>query len=226
MTVAAATRPVIDRPDADSVLVGVFRAGEGGPGRAVARAVMDFWRGVPWPTGLLSVNCYISTDGSDVLTYEQWTDDEAAARSLEQGGLSRTAPVDGMPGVEVVGPVRYRLYRSSTSDEPRVPGCFVFASLLVDGREAARQWVDQVLDSVDMSTVAERDHPGGISAHFHISVDGTSALNYAEWDSEEAHIGFIEGAVRQEALSQVGGMPRTAGIGDNRFLLFQSLVDN
>lgn len=131
-----------------------------------------------------------------------------------------------MAGVEVVGPVHYRLYRSGASEEPRVPGCFVFASLRVDGHEAARQWVDQVVDSVDMSTVAERDHPGGISAHFHISVDGTSALNYAEWASEEAHIGFIEGSVRQEALSLVGGMPRAAGIGDNRFFLFQSLVND
>ncbi|MFE7339798.1 antibiotic biosynthesis monooxygenase [Streptomyces griseus] len=226
MSVAAATRPVIDRPDVDSVLVGVFRTGEGGRGRAVAQGVADFWSGIAWPAGLLSVTCYISTDGMDVLTYEQWADHDAAISSLGQGGLSRTAPVEGMVDVVAVGPVHYHLYRSSTSDEPRVPGCFVFASLLVDGHEAARQWVDQVLDSVDMSTVAERDHPGGISAHFHISVDGTSALNYAEWDSEDAHIGFIEGSVRKEALSQVGGMPRTAGVGDNRFLLFQGLVDS
>ncbi|HET6858183.1 MAG TPA: antibiotic biosynthesis monooxygenase [Streptomyces sp.] len=225
MTVVSAARPVIDRPDSDSVLVGMFSTGGNGQQRAVAEAVLAHWQKEPWPRGLLSFNCYVSTDGADVLTYEQWASAEELRASLEQGGVSRTEPVDGMEGVEYTGPVHYRLYRSSATEEPLVPGCFVFASLYVEGHEAARQWVDVVLDSVDMSKVAEREHPGGISAHFHISVDGTTALNYAEWVSEEAHIGFVDGAVRQEALEQVGGMPRTAGIGDNRFLLFRGLVD-
>lgn len=29
---------------------------------------------------------------------------------------------------------------------------------------------------------------GGLSAHFHLSTDGTRVLNYAEWESARAHI--------------------------------------
>lgn len=31
-------------------------------------------------------------------------------------------------------------------------------------------------------------HPGGIGAHFHLGTDGTRVLNYAEWESAQAHL--------------------------------------
>jgi hypothetical protein len=43
---------------------------------------------------------------------------------------------------------------------------------------------DAVLDALGSEG---EPHPGLISAHFHISANGTQILNYAEWDDEDAH---------------------------------------
>jgi hypothetical protein len=36
-------------------------------------------------------------------------------------------------------------------------------------------------------------HSGGIAAHFHLGTDGTRVLNYAEWESAQAHIDALAG---------------------------------
>jgi Antibiotic biosynthesis monooxygenase len=71
------------------------------------------------------------------------------------------------------------------------PGCLVLVEVEFAGADEARQrrWVDAVLDALD----SETDPPtGGIAGHFHLSIDGTRAINYAEWVDEQAHRQAIE----------------------------------
>ncbi|MGW6935360.1 hypothetical protein ACWGE0_35235 [Lentzea sp. NPDC054927] len=107
--------PAIDRSDVDSVVVRVHTAP---PDRQllVADAVVLHWVRSPWPDGLLSRNCYISVDGTSVLTYEQW---------------KSTADFSGD---------RYRRYRSTrfADGSPAV----VAITLLT----ATTTWIDRVLE--------------------------------------------------------------------------------
>lgn len=92
-----------------------------------------------------------------------------------------------VPGIERLGLGRYRRYRSARRDgDPRVPGCVVIVDIEFEGPDPERQraWVDAVLAALEAEP---EPHSGGISAHFHLSTDGTRVLNYAEWESARAH---------------------------------------
>jgi hypothetical protein len=115
----------------------------------------------PRPEGLLDVRWLEQVDGGGAMTYSQWSE-----------------------AVEVDGAVAYRRYRSGREPVDRAVGCVVLVSVEFDRPGVAEEWVDLVFDAL----AAEREpHPGGISAHFHVSVDGLRVLNYAEWTSAEAH---------------------------------------
>ncbi|MEV7908307.1 antibiotic biosynthesis monooxygenase, partial [Streptomyces anulatus] len=83
------------------------------------------------------------------------------------------------------------LYRSGTRDDAPEPGCVVIVSVEFAGpdRQRQEQWVDTVFDALTAET---EPHPGGVSAHFHLSVDGTRVLNYAEWTDEASHRAALE----------------------------------
>jgi hypothetical protein len=120
------------------------------------------------PDGLVGAHRLVGEDG-DIVTYSQWS-----------GPSSRE------------GFTAYRRYRSQSRPD-REPGCVVLVSVEFDRPGVAEEWVDLVLEAL----AAEEDpHPGGISAHFHVSTDGMRVLNYAEWVSAEAHV---------EALERSGG---------------------
>jgi hypothetical protein len=74
--------------------------------------------------------------------------------------------------------------------------CIVIVEVQTDSGDTARTWIDAVFDALAAETTP---HPGGISGHFHISLDGTRVLNYAEWVDEAAHI---------EAVGQTGSIGR------------------
>ena len=157
--------PDIDRPDARIAVVRQFPVA--GPGPAARRCRRDAGRlgRSPWPDGLIARTCYVSTDAQRVLTYEQWSSD----------------PLD----VAEPDAIAFRLYRSGVRDDAPVPGCIVIVEVGTDGDDTARRWVDAVFDALAAETTL---HPGGISGHFHISVDGTRVLNYAEWVDEASHV--------------------------------------
>jgi hypothetical protein len=93
-----------------------------------------------------------------------------------------------VPGIERVGLGRYRRYRSGVREAgARVPGCIVIVEIEFEGPDPDRQraWVDAVFEALESEP---NPHPGGISAHFHVSTDGARVLNYAEWESAQAHI--------------------------------------
>ena len=182
MGLNASQMPEIARPDAGVALVTQWTVGAPDRQEASADAALAAWERVPWPQDLLSMNSYVGTSGADVLTYSQWTSAEAYREFLRSGGPP--------PDIERPDPVMYRLYRSRTSNR-RPPGCIVVVEVKFDGPDEPRQrrWVDTVFEALDAEPVL---HPGGIAGYFHLSIDGTRVLNYAEWTSEEAHCEAIE----------------------------------
>ena len=116
----------------------------------------------PRPDGLLDARWLEDLDGAGVVTYSQW---------------SGAVPVDGA--------VAYRRYRSGgLASVDRPVGCVVLVSAEFDRPGLAEEWVDLVFTALDAE---DEPHPGGISAHFHVSADGLRVLNYAEWTSAQAH---------------------------------------
>ena len=182
--------PDISRADVDVVVVNRWSAGTPERAKAAVAVIAASWEHEPWPEALASVNCFLSTDGRSVLTYAQWTSDDAR---LEVMKAHRPAGVNALeeavPGIEESKPGSYRLYRSIVPDRPSgIPGCIVIVDIEADGAELARHWVDTVLDALHGDA---EPHPGLISAHFHISTDG-KILNYAEWTDQDAHRDAME----------------------------------
>ena len=111
---------------------------------------------------------------------------------------------EAVPGLTLTPPVFYRRYRSGTpSRRAAMPGCIVVVSVEFDGPDEARQraWVDTVFDAL----AAEPSPPaGGIGAHFHLSLDGTRVLNYAEWVDEASH----RAALERSGIGAIGSGPK------------------
>ena len=191
------TLPDIDRPDVRVAVVRQFPVESPTQQRDVADATLSAWDAAPWPDGVLSRTCYRSIDGQRVLTYEQRSGDHAGA--LDHGAIA------------------YRLYRSGTRDAAPVPGCVVIVEVQTDGDDTARRWIDTVFEALAAETTL---HPGGISGHFHISVDGTRVMNYAEWTNEHAHVEALSGTGsvgRGPAWQRVQTLPGVTNLGFRRY---------
>ncbi|MCM2390895.1 antibiotic biosynthesis monooxygenase [Streptomyces albipurpureus] len=200
-------RPVVDRPDAQVVKVSTWDVGTPERQRAAVDALEKAWRSRGWPGGgLLTYTVHMGDDGRTLLHYTQWTSEEAFQEFLRTAADFKrewNAEVDAaVPGIERLGLRSYELYRSgSTPADPRIPGTVVIVDVEFDGPDADRQraWVDTVFTALEADTAGTegprtaepgpRDDPrsAGISGHFHLSQDGTRVLNYAEWESAEAH---------------------------------------
>ncbi|AXK35459.1 antibiotic biosynthesis monooxygenase [Streptomyces armeniacus] len=195
MTAAVHTPPRLDRPDLGVAVFSRWRTN--GPDRQAATvdAIAAAWESRPWPTAdLLSYSLYTANDGHTLLHYSQWTSEEALRVFQQHHRDERLADIfEAVPDAERLGLRVYDRYRSAVvapggaAGDVRVPGCIVTVEIEFEGPDAGRQraWVDAVFDALD----DEPDpHPGGFSAHFHVSTDGAHVLNYAEWESEQAHI--------------------------------------
>ncbi|MGI5399809.1 antibiotic biosynthesis monooxygenase [Streptomyces sp. CA-135486] len=195
------------RPDLRRLGVGVIKVSRWDVGtperqRATVDAISTVWQSRVWPyEGLLSYTVHTGEDGRTLLHYTQWTDEDAHEKFLRGFRDDRDAEIDAaVPGIERLGLHSYELYRSGAlnEDDSRIPGCVVIVDVEFDGPDAGRQreWVDSVFDALQSDPDI---HPGGVSGHFHLGVDGTRVLNYAEWESADAH---------REALAAPG-----AGVG-------------
>jgi heme-degrading monooxygenase HmoA len=226
--ISSSKLPDIARPDAGTVLVSEWKVGTQERRLALVEAFVAAWKDAPWPQGLLSVNLFLSTDGETVLNYAQWTSDDAYHEFVRTHRRERVEQIDrAVPGIERSGPDNYRLYRSGVRPDAPVPGCVVIVSVEFDGPDEQRQkrWVDTVFEALEAEI---EPHPGGISGHFHICVDGTRVLNYAEWTSEEAHREAIERSGQGTLGSgpkwqQVRGFPGLKSGRFKRYRLAQSL---
>lgn len=183
--------PDIRRPDSTLVLASEWQVGSAERQRLAVDLAVAAWRRIPWPAGLLSISWFISLDGEAVVTYSQWAGVEFAdAFARGDGPTVFRDLLPEIPGLTLAPPTRYRLYRSGTREDAPVPGCVVFVSVEFDGPDAARQrsWVELVFEAL----AGTPPPPGGISGHFHVSLDGTQVLNYAEWVDADAHTKALE----------------------------------
>ncbi|MFF8639292.1 antibiotic biosynthesis monooxygenase [Streptomyces sp. NPDC015345] len=198
------THPDPARPDAGLTFLSTWSTGSPERQRATLDTIARVWRSRPWPhEGLLSYTVYAGSDGSTVLHHSQWRDEQAYQEffaSAENGRDARNADIDAaVPGIERLALAKTRLYRSwpdgagRSGRSGREPGAVVIVEVDFEGPDVERQraWVDGVLDALNSDPV-----PGEalISAHFHVSTDGTKVVNYAEWESEQAHVDALAAA--------------------------------
>ncbi|MCI3277185.1 antibiotic biosynthesis monooxygenase [Streptomyces cylindrosporus] len=198
MTRRTDTHPDLADPRIGAPLFSTWRVGTPLRQRRTVEAFAAAWERRPWPSpALLGHHLYTGHDASTVLHYSQWTDEQAHAAFARTQRLERVDEIDtAVPGIERLGLGRYRHYRSRVPEDraARTPGCVVLVDVEFESADPERQraWVDAVFEALENEPAP---HPGGIAAHFHLSTDGTRVLNYAEWESAQAH---------QEALAAPG----------------------
>ncbi|MFJ8359473.1 antibiotic biosynthesis monooxygenase [Streptomyces sp. NPDC093984] len=190
------TRRTTAHPDfadsrAQAPFFSTWRVGTPSRQRQTVEAIAETWERRPWPAdGLLGYHLYTGHDGSTLLHHSRWADEQAYEAYLKTQRQERVDEVDtAVPGIERLWLGRYRHYRShGPADRAgRTPGCVVIVDVEFDGPDPERQraWVDAVVEALESES---NPRPGGIGAHFHLSTDGTRVLNYAEWESAQAHL--------------------------------------
>ena len=198
------THPDLTRPDAGLVVVSEFQLDGPADQRALFDASQAAWETLPWPRTLLSITWLAGTDGRSALAYVHWADDsEFAAFATTHRPFLAAHLAKAVPGLAPPPPTIYRRYRSGVRADAPTPGCIVAVSVQFDGPDDARQraWIDTVFDAM----AAEASPPaGGISGHFHASVDGTRVLNYAEWIDEASHVA----ALARSGTGSIGAGPK------------------
>ena len=198
------THPALTRSDAGIVAVTEFQVGGADEQQRLFETSRAAWDILPWPDTLLSIAWLASTDGQSALAYVQWRDDsefEAYGRTHRPRLAAHFK--DAFPALVPTPPVFYRRYRSATRPDAPGPGCIVIVSVEFDGADEARQrsWVDTVFDALGSDTAPPT---GGLGAHFHVTVDGTRVLNYAEWIDEASHVAALE----RSGIGAVGSGPK------------------
>ncbi|MFI0352877.1 hypothetical protein [Actinomadura sp. 9N407] len=151
--------------------------------RTTVETLVDVWTEASWPEGLYSYSFYLGTDGSTLLHYSQWQDDQAFRDFTESGRKPRVDRVDAaVPGIERHDLAFYRLHRSFAADGERSePGIVVTEFIEAEGLEDAYRKADGLADA------RERARPSGlVAAGLHVSSDGRRILDYSEWTAQEA----------------------------------------
>ncbi|MFF8658658.1 antibiotic biosynthesis monooxygenase [Streptomyces huasconensis] len=200
-TLSTGTHPDPARPGAGLTFLSTWGTGTPERQRATLDAIARAWQSRPWPhEGLLSYTVYAGSDGSTLLHRSQWRDEQGYQdffASAGNGRDARNADIDAaVPGIQRLGLAKTRLYRSWTAGADRrtdrEPGAVVIVDVRFENADdSPRAWVDTVLAALDSDPVRDQ---GLISAHFHVSTDGRQVLNYAEWDSEQAHVDALAAA--------------------------------
>ncbi|MFI8765920.1 antibiotic biosynthesis monooxygenase [Streptomyces sp. NPDC053792] len=212
-------RPDLHRPGVGAVLVSTWKVGTPERQRAAVEAIRTAWESRAWPDlGLLSYSVAIGTDGDTLLHYSQWTEQQAYDDFVRTYRDDRNAEIDAaVPGIERVELRRYApIHRSAVrggTGTGELPGVVVVVEADFDGPGAGQRedWVDTVFAALD-EDAATRSASGGISAQFHLSTDGGRVLNYAEWESGQAHAEWSADDARlSEAWKRVHHHPGLVG---------------
>ncbi|MEU0474465.1 antibiotic biosynthesis monooxygenase [Streptomyces olivaceus] len=191
MTRRTHDHPDLTRPDVLAPFFSTWRVGTPERQRLTVDAIARTWERRPWPAeGLRGYHVYTGHDGSTLLHYSQWVSEQAYEAFVETHRQERVDEIDtAVPGIERLGLGRYRRYRSGAREDGAAvtPGCVVIVDVEFEGSDPDRQraWVDAVFEALESEPAP---HPGGIGAHFHLGTDGTRVLNYAEWESAQAHL--------------------------------------
>lgn len=174
------------------------------------RSMMAPYDAVLRPEGFRSISVYASTDGEQLLSYAQWSDISSFRRFASTAAGER----DG----EFAEPVPYVLYRSRVFEDADPPRLLVAPTFDVDGPERQRKVADTLVDGA-----LRRPFPGLAGSHFHLSLDGTRVLNWAQWADEGAHEEFMRSDVPRECFDSIT-MPGVRGIGGKRYVLVDQLT--
>ncbi|MEU9483643.1 antibiotic biosynthesis monooxygenase [Streptomyces decoyicus] len=141
------------------------------------------WEHLKRPDAMLALTAFLSTDGSHVLNYAQWTDDDAHrewARTVRPAAVGRTDAA--ITGIRRPGLTRYRRHRSPVPEGPgRQPALLVTPAFATTGPDAQRALADTVVGTLDREPV-----PGLLGVHVHLSQDGARVLLYQEWAGASA----------------------------------------
>ncbi|MDQ1044488.1 antibiotic biosynthesis monooxygenase [Streptomyces sp. V4I2] len=191
------THPDLTRPDVGAALFSTWHMGTPERQKQAVEAIAHTWERRPWPADdLLGYHVYTGHDGETLMHHSQWASESAyeafmlhpTAASPRAHRQERNDEIDtAVPGIERVALDRYRYYRGEerAACDQRVPGLIVTVRIDFEpgAAERRRDWIDLLLRTAP-GPVA---HRGLISAHFHLSTDGTHVLNYAEWDTSQAY---------------------------------------
>lgn len=212
--VQAASRqfPDFARADSHLVLVSPYLVPDTRSASEVVAEILDDWEAATLSSGLLTLTCFTSLDERHVLTYAQWTDLHAyrafsAARDERANGQLPPA-VTGMRE-----PVLFRIYRSRLDDPYQPASCLVAPSFDADGAESQRRLADSMLSLADGGAT----DPGLLRAHFHLSLDGTRVVNFAEWTSADAHQQMVSQRDLTRTSSRINASPGIRYIGFDRY---------
>ncbi|MFD0021782.1 hypothetical protein [Streptomyces sp. NPDC058382] len=159
------------QPTARTALLSEWLTGTSERSRAAAAAVTEEWAAAETPPGRLAQHVFLSTDGTGLLFYAQWTSDEehlAWARAHRADSVGRVDTL--VPGIERPGLDRTRLHRSVVHDAVRPAGVFVVTTVA----------------AVDAESVVG-PAPGLLAAHVHLTSDGARAIVITEWSDAASH---------------------------------------
>ncbi|CAM5362664.1 antibiotic biosynthesis monooxygenase [Streptomyces aurantiogriseus] len=226
MTRRTQTHPDVADPRTGAPFFSTWRVGTPERQARAVEAVTHVWERRSWPSaGLLGYHLYTGHDGSTLLHHSQWGTEQAYEAFVRTHRQERNDEIDtAVPGIERLWLGRYRRHRSRerATGDVRVPGLIV--TVRIDFEPSATEhradWADLVLDAVADDPVG---HRGLISAHFHLSTDGSHVLNYAEWESVQAYDEAVA-APEKEPWERVRTYPGVRGFTGSRFTHAAGLV--
>ncbi|WDV50824.1 antibiotic biosynthesis monooxygenase [Streptomyces coeruleorubidus] len=211
--------PDLTDPRPGALFFSTWRVGTPERQRQTVEAIGRTWERRPWPTGdLLRYHVYAGHDGSTLMHYSQWSDEQAYEAFVKAHRQERVDEIDtAVPEIERLGLARYRRYRSRDRavGDVRVPGLIV--TVRIDFEEGAgerrEEWVDLVVKALGDDP---EGHAGLVSAHFHLSTDGGHVLNYAEWESDQAYDEALA-APATDTWERVRTSPGVTGVSGSRY---------
>ncbi|MER0242843.1 antibiotic biosynthesis monooxygenase [Streptomyces sp. HSW2009] len=224
--------PYVSRPDVGTILVSPWVVSDPAQQRAAADSVVDSWERLDRPAAMLALAVLLSTDGSRVLNYAQWTNDEDhhAFVRTQRPALVRAID-DALPGIERPGLTRYRLYDSyrapaaGSAGGPAVGpavGAIVTGEFETAGPEAQRVLADTIHAGLRSAATPA---PGLVAAHFHLSTDGSRVLNYVEWTEFDAWEAFNGSTAAKDLADTVRALPDVTPLGPTLYRPYRSVIN-
>lgn len=183
------TLPRFNADDAGTTMISEWGLATQPRQQAALHAIQRTWRGRPWPEGLRSYHVFASIDGTTLLHFSRWSEDAAFEAFVARHRDARVDVIDAeVPDIVRDGLGRFKLYRSHLAHPSPAPtGCIVVVRVEAASAALQQEWIDTVCSALQGDPV-----PGLIAAHFHVCDDGR-IVNFAQWESEAAHVKAMAG---------------------------------
>ncbi|MFD0903273.1 hypothetical protein [Actinomadura sediminis] len=192
MNTTANVLPEVTRPNVGTVMSSEWTVRTPERQLETVEILVDVWSDTSrWPDGLYTYSFYLGTDGSTVLHYSQWRDDQAYRDFFQAGRKPRVERIDAaVPGIERHDLAFYDLHRSVRAAPAGArPEAIVTEFVPAEGPEHARRL------AAELAAARERVQPDGlVSAHFHVASDGSRVLDYSEWADEAGARAYLAAA--------------------------------